>query len=475
MINNFLHSDTLKEECGVFGVYNHQDAATLTYYGLNALQHRGQEGAGIIVGNNQKLWGHRALGLVTDAFNSNVIQQLSIGSNNAIGHVRYSTSGGNLLVNVQPFLIKSNEGYFAMAHNGNLVNADQLRVSLEDKGSIFQSTSDTEVIAHLIRHSKEATDLLQIKDAIKQIVGAFSLVILTQKALYAVVDEQGFRPLSLGKLENGSYVVASETCALDVVGATFIRDIKPGEIVEISANVLQSEFFAEAKPAKCSMEYLYFAQPNSIIDDVSVYTARRKMGEQLWNDAPVDADVIIGVPESGSLVAMGMGRASGLPVERGLIKNRYIGRSFIQPTQELRDQAVRLKLSVVKHIIEGKRVVVVDDSIVRGTTSKKIVKLLRQAGAKEVHFRSAAPPIMNPCFYGIDTSTKEELLAANMSVEEMKNYMNVDSLAFLSVESMIKAINRNYEGELKGQCVACFTGKYPTKLFDHKLVFQEKC
>lgn len=475
MLKDFLDSDTLKEECGVFGIFNHQDAATLTYYGLNALQHRGQEGAGIIVGNNQKFWGHRALGLVTDAFNSNTIQQLSIGSNNAIGHVRYSTSGGNILVNVQPFLIKSNEGYFAVAHNGNLVNADQLRVSLENKGSIFQSTSDTEVIAHLIRHSKEASDLLQIKDAIKQIVGAFSLVILTQNALYAVVDEYGFRPLSLGQMEDGSCVVASETCALDVVGANFIRDINPGEIVEISANGVQSEFFSEAKPAKCSMEYLYFAQPNSVIDNVSVYTARRKMGEQLWNDAPVDADVIIGVPESGSLVAMGMGRASGLPVERGLIKNRYIGRSFIQPTQELRDQAVRLKLSVVKHIIEGKRVVVVDDSIVRGTTSKKIVKLLRQAGAKEVHFRSAAPPIMNPCFYGIDTSTKEELLAANMSIEEMKNYMNVDSLAFLSVVSMIKAINRNYEGELKGQCVACFTGKYPTKLYDYKLVFQEKC
>ncbi len=475
MIKEFLNSDTLKEECGVFGVYNHQDAATLTYYGLNALQHRGQEGAGIIVGNDSKLWGHRALGLVTDAFNSNTIQQLSIGSINAIGHVRYSTSGGNFLVNVQPFLIKSNEGYFSVAHNGNLVNADQLRVSLENKGSIFQSTSDTEVISHLIRHSKEATDILQIKDAIKQIVGAFSLVILTQKALYAVVDEYGFRPLSLGQMENGSYVVASETCALDVVGATFVRDIKPGEIVEISNNGLQSEFFAEPKPAKCSMEYLYFAQPNSVIDDVSVYTARRRMGEQLWMDAPVDADVIIGVPESGSLVAMGMGRASRLPVERGLIKNRYIGRSFIQPTQELRDQAVRLKLSVVKHIIEGKRVVVVDDSIVRGTTSKKIVKLLRDAGAKEVHFRSAAPPIMNPCFYGIDTSTKEELLASNMSVEEMRVYMNVDSLAFLSVESMITAISRDYEGELKGQCVACFTGKYPTQLFDNKLVFQEKC
>lgn len=470
-----LQYDTLKEECGVFGVFNHQNAATLTYYGLNALQHRGQEGAGIIVGNEKKLWGHRALGLVTDAFNSNTIQQLSIHSNNAVGHVRYSTSGGNLLVNVQPFLIKSNEGYFSIAHNGNLVNADQLRVSLEDKGSIFQSTSDTEVIAHLIRHSKEATDLLQIKDAIKQIVGAFSLVILTQNALYAVVDEYGFRPLSIGQMEDGCYILTSETCALDVVGATFIRDINPGEIVEISANGLQSEYFAEPKPAKCSMEYLYFAQPNSVIDDVSVYTARRRMGEQLWNDAPVEADVIIGVPESGSLVAMGMGRASGLPVERGLIKNRYIGRSFIQPTQELRDQAVRLKLSVVKHIIEGKRVVVVDDSIVRGTTSKKIVKLLRDAGATEVHFRSAAPPIKNPCFYGIDTSTKEELLAANMSVEEMKNYMNVDSLAFLSVESMIKAINRNYEGELKGQCVACFTGKYPTKLYDYKLVFQEKC
>ncbi|CAF3766486.1 unnamed protein product [Rotaria sp. Silwood1] len=470
-----LESDSLREECGVFGIYNNNDAATLTYFGLNALQHRGQEGAGIIVSDGKKLWGHRALGLVADAFPERVMEQLRFNSNNAIGHVRYSTAGGNSFANVQPFLIHSNEGYFAIAHNGNLVNAQQLRLSLENKGSIFQSTSDTEVVAHLIRHSKAKTDLEQITEAVSQVVGAFSFVILTEKALYAVVDAYGFRPLSLGQTDNGSYVVASETCALDVVGAIFIRDIKAGEIVEISSVGIVSYQFAKPTPAKCSMEYLYFAQPNSIIDDVSVYNARRRMGEKLWDDAPVDADVIIGVPESGSLVAMGMGRRSGIPVERGLIKNRYIGRSFIQPTQELRDNAVRLKLSVVKHLIEGKRVIVVDDSIVRGTTSKKIVKLLRDAGAKEVHFRSAAPPIISPCFYGINTSTKEELLASGKTLEEMREYMNVDSLAFLSVESIIEAVSRNYEGKLRGQCVACFTGNYPTELFDDMLAFQEKC
>jgi len=470
-----LESDSLREECGVFGIFNNTDAATLTYFGLNALQHRGQEGAGIIVSDGKKLWGHRALGLVADAFPEKIMEQLRFNSNNAIGHVRYSTAGGNSFANVQPFLIHSNEGYFAVAHNGNLVNAQQLRLSLENKGSIFQSTSDTEVVAHLIRHSKAKTDLEQITEAVLQVVGAFSFVILTEKAMYAVVDAYGFRPLSLGQTENGSYVVASETCALDVVGANFIRDIKAGEIVEISNTGIVSYQFVEPNHAKCSMEYLYFAQPNSIIDDVSVYDARRRMGEKLWEDAPVEADVIIGVPESGSLVAMGMGRKSGIPVERGLIKNRYIGRTFIQPTQELRDNAVRLKLSVVKHLIEGKKVIVVDDSIVRGTTSKKIVKLLRDAGAKEVHFRSAAPPIISPCFYGINTSTKEELLAAGKTLEEMREYMNVDSLAFLSVESMIEAVSRNYEGKLKGQCVACFTGNYPTELFDDMLAFQEKC
>ncbi|MFY7965469.1 MAG: amidophosphoribosyltransferase [Chitinophagaceae bacterium] len=470
-----LESDSLREECGVFGIYNNPNAATHTYFGLNALQHRGQEGAGIIVSDGKKMWGHRALGLVADAFPESIMEQLRVKSTNAIGHVRYSTAGGNLFVNVQPFLIHSNEGYFAIAHNGNLVNAKQLRVSLENKGSIFQSTSDTEVVAHLIRHSKAKTDLEQITEAVSLTVGAFAFVILTDKALYAAVDAYGFRPLSLGQIDDGSYVIASETCAFDVVGATFIRDIKAGEIIEISETGIVSHQFAEPKPAKCSMEYLYFAQPNSIIDNVSVYNARRKMGERLWDDAPVEADVIIGVPESGSLVAMGMGRRSGIPVERGLIKNRYIGRSFIQPTQELRDNAVRLKLSVVKHVIEGKRVVVVDDSIVRGTTSKKIVKLLRDAGAKEVHFRSAAPPIISPCFYGINTSTKEELLAAGKTLDEMKEYMNVDSLAFLSIESMIKAIDRPFNGELKGQCVACFTGNYPTELFDDMLAFQEKC
>ena len=374
-----LESDSLHEECGVFGIFQHPDAVALTYYGLNALQHRGQEGAGIVAGNQKILNAHRDLGLVTDVFNTASLEKLSMDSHQAIGHVRYSTTGGNLLSNVQPFLISSNEGYFAVAHNGNLVNAQKLRIYLENKGSIFQSTSDTEVIAHLIRHSRKSVDAEQILDAIRSIEGAFSLLILTQKALYAAVDPFGFRPLSLGKMENGSYVVASETCALDVVGAEFVQDVAPGTLLEITTSGIQTFTFAKATPAKCSMEYLYFAQPNSIIDEVSVYEARMRMGAMLWDLAPVEADVVIGVPESGSLAAMGLARKSGIRAERGLIKNRYIGRSFIQPTQELRDKAVRLKLSVVKHLIKGKRVIVVDDSIVRGTTSKKIVRLLRDA------------------------------------------------------------------------------------------------
>lgn len=470
-----LESDSLREECGVFGIFRHPDAVALTYYGLNALQHRGQEGAGIVAGNESRLQAHRDLGLVTEVFSTAALEKLSIDSTQAIGHVRYSTTGGNLLSNVQPFLISSNEGYFAVAHNGNLVNAQKLRIYLENKGSIFQSTSDTEVIAHLIRHSRKSIDAEQILDAIRSIEGAFSLLILTQKAMYAAVDPFGLRPLSLGKMENGTYVVASETCALDVVGADFVQDVKPGTLLEISTAGIQTYSFDEPTPAKCSMEYLYFAQPNSIMDEVSVYEARMRMGAMLWDLAPVEADVVIGVPESGSLAAMGLARKSGIRAERGLIKNRYIGRSFIQPTQELRDKAVRLKLSVVKHLIKGKRVIVVDDSIVRGTTSKKIVRLLRDAGATEVHFRSAAPPIKFPCFYGIDTSTKKELLAANMNLEEMKAFMGVDSLAFLTVESMQTCIAVNENGKPANTCTACFTGNYLTRLYEDMISFQEKC
>lgn len=474
MIKDLL-DDTLREECGVFGIFDHADAVPLTYYGLNALQHRGQEGAGIVAGNRHRMLAHRNLGLVNDVFDDEILRKLQDGHVHAIGHVRYSTTGGNLLVNVQPFLISSNAGSFAVAHNGNLVNARDLRLQLENKGSIFQSTSDTEVIAHLIRHSRKPSDAGQILDALQSIEGAFSLVILTQKALYAAVDAFGFRPLSLGRMDNGAYVVASETCALDVVGAHFLHDIRPGTLLEISEAGIHTFSFADPSPAKCSMEYLYFAQPNSIIKNVSVYEARMRMGAKLWDTAPVDADVVIGVPESGSLAAMGLARQSGIRAERGLIKNRYIGRSFIQPTQELRDNAVRLKLSVVKHLIEGKRVIVVDDSIVRGTTSRKIVRLLRDAGASEVHFRSAAPPIMFPCFYGIDTSTQKELLAANMSIDAMKRFMEVDTLAFLTVADMQACITENQDGAHPPTCTACFTGTYPTQLYKDMLHFQEKC
>lgn len=466
--------DKWHEECGVVGIFKHTEAANLAFFGLNALQHRGQEGAGIMVSDGNSIWGHRDLGLVNEVFSPKKMKKLRP-SKHAIGHVRYSTAGGNLVNNVQPFVIYSHEGYFAIAHNGNFVNAQQLRYDLENKGAIFQSTSDTEVVAHLIRHSKASGDLEQIVQALKQVVGAFSFVILTQNALYAAVDKNGFRPLSLGKINEETFVVASETCAFDAIGATFVRDITAGEIIEISDKGIVSQQFTQPKPSKCSMEYIYFARPDSDIDGISVYESRKRMGAQLWKDAPVAADVVIGVPESGSIVAAGLAQESGLPYERGLIKNRYIGRSFIQPTQSMREKAVQLKLAVVKSVVKNKRVIVVDDSIVRGTTSRQIVKLLRHAGAKEVHFRSAAPPIQFPCFYGINTSTKGELIAANKNLEEMTAYMEVDSLAFLSTESMIKAIDRPLAGKLKGHCIACFTGIYPTNLYKDMLNFQEKC
>ncbi|MFC0296924.1 amidophosphoribosyltransferase [Geobacillus jurassicus] len=452
----------LNEECGIFGIWGHEDAARLTYYGLHSLQHRGQEGAGIVVAQSGKLHGHKGLGLVTDVFQSGTLEALQ--GSAAIGHVRYSTAGGGGYENVQPLLFRSQTGAMALAHNGNLTNAVELKLALEAQGSIFQTTSDTEVFAHLIRRSQAPTFVGQMKEALRQIEGAFAFLLLTEKALYAALDPRGFRPLSLGRL-GSAYVVASETCAFDVIGATYEREVAPGELLIISGEGVRSERFAPEQPRSiCSMEYIYFARPDSHVDGINVHTARKNLGKRLALEAPAEADIVTGVPDSSISVAIGYAEASGIPYELGLIKNRYVGRTFIQPSQALREQGVKMKLSPVRGVVDGKRVVMVDDSIVRGTTSRRIVTMLREAGAVEVHVRISAPPITHPCFYGIDTSSKEELIAANHTVEEIRRLIGADSLAFISQEGMLEAIGRPDVSPQRGQCLACFTGRYPTRL-----------
>ncbi|WP_027410392.1 amidophosphoribosyltransferase [Anoxybacteroides tepidamans] len=450
----------LNEECGIFGIWGHKEAAQLTYYGLHSLQHRGQEGAGIVVANGETLKGHKGLGLVTEVFSNGGLQQLS--GSAAIGHVRYATAGGGGYENVQPLLFRSQSGSIALAHNGNLVNAAELKYRLEQQGSIFQTTSDTEVFAHLIRRSMAPTLKEQIKVALNYLEGAFAFLLLTETELYIALDPNGFRPLSIGRLGD-AYVVASETCAFDVVGATYEREVEPGELIIISREGLHSERFAEKRPRSiCSMEYIYFARPDSNVDGINIHTARKNLGKRLALEAPVEADVVTGVPDSSISVAIGYAEATGIPYELGLIKNRYVGRTFIQPSQALREQGVKMKLSPVRGVVAGKRVVMVDDSIVRGTTSRRIVKMLREAGATEVHVRISSPPITHPCFYGIDTPTKEELIASAHSVEEIRQMIGADSLAFLSHEGLLEAIGRPSDSPLRGQCMACFTGEYRT-------------
>jgi len=453
----------LNEECGIFGIWGHGEAAQITYYGLHSLQHRGQEGAGIVVTNGEKLSAHKGLGLVTEVFNNGQLQQLN--GKAAIGHVRYATAGGGGYENVQPLLFRSQSGSIALAHNGNLVNATELKLRLEQQGSIFQTTSDTEVFAHLIRRSMAPTLKEQIKVALNYLEGAFAFLLLTEKEMYIALDPQGFRPLSIGRLGN-AYVVASETCAFDVVGATYEREVEPGELITINSQGIHSERFAEKRPRSiCSMEYIYFARPDSNVDGINIHTARKNLGKRLALEAPVEADVVTGVPDSSISVAIGYAEVTGIPYELGLIKNRYVGRTFIQPSQSLREQGVKMKLSPVRGVVAGKRVVMVDDSIVRGTTSRRIVNMLREAGATEVHVRISSPPIMHPCFYGIDTPTKEELIASSHSIEEIRQMIGADSLAFLSEEGLLEAIGRPKDSPLHGQCMACFTGTYPTKTF----------
>ncbi|MFD1737920.1 amidophosphoribosyltransferase [Bacillus salitolerans] len=463
----------LNEECGIFGVWGHKDAAQVTYYGLHSLQHRGQEGAGIVVTDGEHLKSVKGLGLVTEVFKQDQIQELY--GKAAIGHVRYATAGGGGYENVQPLLFHSQTGGLALAHNGNLVNANALKHQLEGQGSIFQTTSDTEVLAHLIKRGGNLPLKDRVKNALTMLKGAYAFLIMTEDQMMIALDPLGMRPLSLGRLGD-SYVVASETCAFDVVGATFEREVEPGELIIISDEGIISERFSGFQHrAICSMEYIYFARPDSNVDRINVHSARKSLGKWLALEAPAEADVVTGVPDSSISAAIGYAEAMGIPYELGLIKNRYVGRTFIQPSQSLREQGVKMKLSPVRGIVEGKRVVMVDDSIVRGTTSRRIVNMLREAGAKEVHVRISSPPIKNPCFYGIDTSTKEELIASSHSVEEIRKLIGADSLSFLSNEGLLKAIGRPDEDEYRGQCMACFTGKYPTEIYPDTVHPHEKC
>jgi amidophosphoribosyltransferase len=464
----------LNEECGVFGIWGHPEASQITYYGLHSLQHRGQEGAGIVSTDGEKLVAVKGEGLVNEVFGNGRLQELGAGKA-AIGHVRYATAGGGGYENVQPLLFHSQTGSLALAHNGNLVNANALKHQLETMGSILQTTSDTEVLAHLIKRSGYTLLKDRVKNALSMLKGAYAFLIMTETEMMVALDPNGLRPLSLGRL-NDAYVVASETCAFDVVGAEFIRDIEPGELLIIDNGGLHSERFTmHTQRAMCSMEYIYFSRPDSNIDGINVHTARKSLGKQLAMESAVDADVVTGVPDSSISAAIGYAEFSGIPYELGLIKNRYVGRTFIQPSQSLREQGVKMKLSPVRGVVEGKRVVMVDDSIVRGTTSRRIVKMLRDAGATEVHVRISSPPIKNPCFYGIDTSTHEELIASSHSVEEMREIIGADSLAFLSPGGMVEAIDRPFDGENRGQCMACFTGKYPTEIFPDTVLPHEKC
>ena len=460
----FLQDQELHEECGVFAVCGYEHAAAMCYYGLHSLQHRGQEAAGIVVKDKEALSIQKGEGLVSEVFNQEKINKMK--GDYAIGHVRYSTAGGGGIANVQPLLFRTLNGSLGIAHNGNIVNANILKAELEKKGSIFSSTSDTEILGHLIMR-EEGRMIDRICNSLNQLDGAFAFLILIENALYVARDKYGLRPVSIGQLPNGAYIFSSETCAFEVVGAKFVRDLEPGEIVRVKNGELKSKLYTDDVTDKiCAMEYIYFSRPDSNLDGINVHTTRKLAGKQLYKEAPVDADLVIGVPDSSISAAIGYSEASGIPYEMGLIKNKYVGRTFIQPTQEMREQGVRMKLSAVSSIVCDKRVIMIDDSIVRGTTSKRIVRLLKEAGAKEVHVRIASPAIKWPCFYGVDMSTMDELISNRLSVEELRKYIEADSLAFISEEGIDKSIHYNKEKHKCSLCLACFNGDYVTKLYD---------
>ncbi|MBA0733131.1 hypothetical protein Gogos_017170 [Gossypium gossypioides] len=450
-------NDKPREECGVVGIFGDPEASRLCYLALHALQHRGQEGAGIVAVNNNVLQSVTGVGLVSEVFNESKLDQLP--GEMAIGHVRYSTAGSSMLKNVQPFVAGYRFGSIGVAHNGNLVNYRALRAMLEDNGSIFNTSSDTEVVLHLIAISKARPFFLRIVEACEKLEGAYSMVFVTEDKLVAVRDPHGFRPLVMGRRSNGAVVFASETCALDLIEATYEREVYPGEVLVVDKKdgVQSVCLMPHPEPKQCIFEHIYFALPNSVVFGRSVYESRHAFGEILATEAPVDCDVVIAVPDSGVVAALGYAAKAGVPFQQGLIRSHYVGRTFIEPSQKIRDFGVKLKLSPVRGVLEGKRVVVVDDSIVRGTTSSKIVRLIKEAGAKEVHMRIASPPIIGSCYYGVDTPSSEELISNRMSVEEIREFIGCDSLAFLPFESLKKMLG----SESPNFCYACFSGKYP--------------
>jgi amidophosphoribosyltransferase len=460
--------DGFHDECGVFGVFGHAGAAALTALGLHALQHRGQEAAGVVTFDGHQFFVERHIGLVGDNFTKpHVIERLK--GDRAIGHTRYATTGGQILRNVQPMFAEFAGGGFAVAHNGNLTNALTIQRRLQMQGSIFQSTSDTEAVIHLTATSRRGPLVDRFVDALRQIEGAYAFVAMSEKKMIGVRDPLGVRPLVIGELD-GATILASETCALDIIGATYLREVAPGEMVVITEDGLESFFpFEPVSPRFCIFEYVYFARPDSLVGETSIYSVRKRIGAELAKESPVAADVVIPVPDSGTPAAMGFAEAANLPFDLGIIRNHYVGRTFIQPTDSIRHMGVKLKHNPNKHVIAGKRVVLVDDSIVRGTTSRKIVQMVRDAGATEVHMRIASPPTTDPCFYGVDTPEKEKLIAAQKTLQELAEFINVDSLAFLTIDGLYRAVGEaKRNNELPQFCDACFTGEYPTTLTDRR-------
>ncbi len=448
----------MKEYCGVVGIYGHKDASRLVYLALYALQHRGEESAGIVSFDGKKVYQHKGMGIVGDLFKENELKKLK--GHLAVGHVRYSTTGSSTIKNVQPLLINHKKGFIAVAHNGNLTNSVALRNELEDSGSILQTTMDSELIVHLLVKDHKNNYREKVVPIVSRLEGAYSFVLAINDAIYAIRDPNGFRPLCLGKLDN-AYVVASETCALDMIQAEYLRDVEPGETVIIDKNGLTSLKPQEAKKhAFCIFEYIYFARPDSNIFTKSVYLTRKNLGRMLAKEHPVEADMVMPIPDSGTYAALGYAEESKMPLEMGFVRNHYIGRTFIQPSQLVRDFKVRVKLNPISDVLKGKRVVIVEDSIVRGTTSRGRVRALRQAGAKEIHMRVSCPPLVSPCFYGIDFPTKKELIASNHSIEEIGQFIGVDSLKYLSLEGMLNSMMLPKEEF----CTACFTGNYPTTI-----------
>ena len=462
----WFHDDHFHDECGVVAIHGHEDAARLTYLGLFALQHRGQEMAGIVSsgnGDGAEFDEFRGMGHVADIFSSEVLSHLK--GSAAIGHTRYSTAGDKTLLNAQPILARCNKGAMALAHNGNLVNSDPVRERLERKGSIFQTNADTEVIPHLVAHAKADTIEEALPGALEKVEGAYSLVILTERGVVAIRDPHGFRPLALGQLD-GAWVVASETCAFDLIGAEYVREIEPGEMVRITEEGVESTYISPPiKHSYCVFEHVYFSRPDSIVFGRPVQKSRDMLGRLLAREQPADADVVVPVPDSGVAAALGYSMESGIPLKFGLIRNHYIGRTFIQPQQDIRDFNVRVKLNPVASLLTQKRVILVDDSIVRGTTMRKIVRMVRDAGAAEVHVRVSCPPTISPCFYGIDTPTKRELIASRKDVDEIREFMEADTLGYLTIDGLRKSV-ADAEGRY---CTACFTGDYPTDFVELKL------